>query len=118
MPIEVATWIIGGVLGVVSLLVGTLWKITRDEKSSQDAAIKLKADEKRVDQMETRINNDITYSREHHQMLLDKSEARVDREMASMENRLKDSISRSESNILTHMNMMLDILKEDRRRNG
>lgn len=118
MQSDVVVWVLGGVLSVVSLLVGALWKITREEKATQDAVIKLKADEKRVDQMESRINNDITYSREHHQMLLDKSEARVDREMASMENRLKDSISRSESNILTHMNMMLDILKEDRRRNG
>ena len=118
MPIEVVTWLIGVALGIVTILVGTLWKITRDEKSTQDEAIKLKADEKRVDQMEARINNDITYSREHHQMLLDKSEARVDREMASMENRLKDSISRSEANILTHMNLILEVIREDKRKNG
>lgn len=100
-------WILGGLFGVVSILLGTLWSMTRKEKEAQDAAIEhvkqIKADKAVVEDNERRWDKEMDRIRFEHDKVIDRVENRFEKELAAMENRLGEKID-----------LILEILKKDR----
>ena len=100
-------WVAGGILGVIGILLATLWQMTRREKEIQDAAIEqvrqLKADKAVVEDNEKRWDKEMDRLRFEHDKVIDRVENRFEKELAAMENRLGEKID-----------LILEILKKDR----
>ena len=50
--LQVAVWVLGGLVGVIGILIGVLWQMTRAEQKAQDEAIARKADNTKVEENE------------------------------------------------------------------
>ena len=101
MQIEIVVWIIGGILSVVSLLVATLWNMTRAEQKAQDEAIAKKADLNKVEEGEKRWEKEVDRLRFEHDKVISRVEGRFEKELAAMESRLSEKID-----------LILEILKK------
>ncbi len=118
MPnIEVTIWILTGALSLVTILSGTIWKMIRDEAKEQAKKIDQKADQDRVHDIENRWTTELSSVRDNNEKLVNKLEQRHDRELDAMASRLSDQIRNSETNILTQIRLMIDVLKSGHREN-
>lgn len=115
MPgIETLVWFLTGAVTLISVLGGAIWKLIRDEAKEQAEQIKRKADTERLHDAELRWSNELNSVREGNEKLINKIEARHDRELDQMASRLSEQIKNSESNILSQMRLMLSVLKPER----
>lgn len=111
-------WILGGLFGVVSILLGTLWNMTRKEKEAQDAAIEhvkqIKADKTAVDDHEKRLEKELDRIRFEHEKVINRVEGRFEKELSSVETRLGTKIESMETNVLRQFELLMEILKKDK----
>lgn len=115
MPsIETLVWVLTGAVTLISILGGTIWKLLRDEAKDQAEQIKKKADSDRLHEAEARWTSEIKSVKENGEKLVNKLEARHERDLDQMASRLSDQIKNSEVNILTQMRLMLSILKPEK----
>lgn len=115
MPVETIIWIMGVAISVITLLVGAIYKITREEKKQQDEAIKLKADQVRLTDSESRLQKEIDWSRNEHSRLLDKLESRYDKELSQMESRFLQRMDTLEHNLMTRFDLILEMVKKSQK---
>lgn len=99
--ISALIWVLGGAIGVVGILVGVLWNMTRAEQKAQDEAIAKKADLVKVEDNEKRWDKEMDRIRFEHDKVIDRVENRFEKELAAMESRLSEK-----------MDLVLDILKK------
>ena len=114
MQIEVMLWILSGSVGVISILVATLWQMTRAEQKAQDEAIKAKADKTIVEDSGKRFEKEIERIRHDNEKVVEKIEARHEKDLEAMENRLCTKIESMESNVLRQIELIMELLKKDR----
>lgn len=104
--INTLVWAFGGILGLVVLLLGTLWSMTRREKEIQDEAIDKvrqdKADKAILIDAQFRYDREFDRVRDEQTRLFDKADERHQRELAAMENRLSSKID-----------LILELLKKE-----
>ena len=112
MASEFMTWILSGVLAIIGVLVGTLWSIVRGENASQDAAIKVKANQTSLDDSEKRWEKEFERLRHDNERVIEKIENRHDKEMAMMESRLCTKIESMEGNVLRQIELIMELLKK------
>ncbi len=122
MSIEVVIWVLGGVIGVIGMLVATLWQMTRAEQKAQDAAIEQvrqhKADKVYVEDGEKRWSKEIDRIRFEHDKVIDRIEGRFEKELESVKDQLGERITTMEDNLLRSMtaqfNLVMEMLKKDK----
>ncbi len=111
MGIDVLLWGLGGLATLIAILSGALWKITREEKKEHGELIRQKADNDQVTNLEARLTSELASVRDGNEKLINKLEARHDKEIEQLASRLGESIRNSETNILTQIRLMIDVLK-------
>lgn len=99
--LQVAIWVLGGTIGVIGILVGVLWNMTRAEQKAQDEAIAKKADLHKVEEGEKRWEKEVDRLRFEHDKVISRVEGRFEKELAAMESRLSEKID-----------LILEILKK------
>lgn len=99
--ISAMIWILGGAMGIIGILVGVLWNMTRAEQKAQDEAIAKKADLHKVEEGEKRWEKEVDRLRFEHERVIDKVENRFEKELSAMESRLGEKID-----------LILEILKK------
>lgn len=118
MSIEIVMWVLSGIVGLVSILVATLWQMTRAEQKAQDEAIKAKADKSAVEDNDRRVEKELERIRSEHDKVINRVEGRFEKELESVENRLSDRMITMEENLLRSMtsqfNMVMELLKKDK----
>lgn len=114
MQIEVVVWVLGGVMSVVSMLVATLWQMTRAEQKAQDEAIAKKADLHKVEEGERRWEKEVDRLRFEHEKVISRVEGRFEKELESMEGRLCTKIESMEENLIRQIGLVMEILKKDK----
>ncbi len=116
MPsVETLVWILTGIMPLIIILSGTIWKLIRDEAKEQAKQIEKKADSERLHDAETRWTSELASVRDNNEKLVNKLEQRHDKEMDALASRLSDQIRNSETNILTQIRLMIDVLKSGQR---
>lgn len=111
MPnIEITVWILTGVVSLIAILVGVIWKLIRQEAREQAEAIKRKADTERVLEVEKRWEQQLTSVKVDNDKLLTKLETRHDKEMDQLSQRLSEAIHNSEANILAQIKLMIHMI--------
>jgi len=112
--LQVAVWVLGGLVGVIGILIGVLWQMTRAEQKAQDEAIARKADNTKVEENEKRWEKEIDRIRFEHEKVIDRVENRFEKELENMENRLCTKIETMEATILRQIELVMEILKKDK----
>ena len=111
-------WILGGLFGIVSILLGTLWNMTRKEKELQDAAIEqvkqVKADKLEVSENEKRWEKEIDRLRFEHEKVISRVEGRFEKELENVESRIISRFDVMEANFLRQFEILMEIVKKDK----
>lgn len=109
-------WILGGAIGVVGILVGVLWNMTRAEQKAQDDSIeflkKEKADRTFVLDTHSRHDKEFDRMRDEYVRLQDKSDEKHQRELAAMESRLSSQMGDLQRTVLSSNNNTNELIKE------
>jgi FtsZ-interacting cell division protein ZipA len=113
MSIEIVIWILGGAISIVGMLVATLWTMTRKEAEAQDAAIKSKADQVRVNEAELRWEKEAQRIRDEHDKVTLRLEANHERDLASMETRLSHQMAQMGDSLMRQMQIIMELIKKD-----
>lgn len=111
--LQVAIWVLGGAIGVIGILVGVLWNMTRAEQKAQDEAIAKKADLHKVEEGEKRWEKEVDRLRFEHEKVIDRVENRFERELANMESRLCTKMETMEENLVRQFSMVMELLKKE-----
>lgn len=111
--LQVAVWVLGGATGVIGILIGVLWNMTRAEQKAQDEAIARKADNVKVEENEKRWEKEVDRLRFEHDKVIDRVENRFEKELENMENRLCTKIEAMETNVLRQIELVMEILKSN-----
>lgn len=112
MPnVETLVWVLTGALTVITTFGGVIWKLLRDEAKEQASQIKDKADNERLHEAEARWSTELNAVKENSEKLVNKLEIRHDKEMDQLATRLGDQIRSTETNILTQIRLMIEVLK-------
>lgn len=115
-------WVAGITVTVIIGLIGVVWKLLRDESSKHAEDIKAKADSTQVTRTEERWSTELTAVEErlkdelkevkaNSTYLINKLEARHDKEIEQEAIRLRKQIEGVEDSILTHIRQMVEIMK-------
>ncbi len=114
--ISALIWIMGGAIGVIGILIGVLWNMTRAEQRDQDENIELlkkeKADRSFVLDTHSRHDKEFDRLRDEYIRLQDKSDEKNQRELAAMENRLSLQMGDLQRTVLSSNNNTNDLIKE------
>ena len=114
--ISALIWALGGVIGVIGILVGVLWNMTRAEQKAQDENIeflkKEKADRSFVLDTHSRHDKEFDRIRDEYVRLQDKSDEKHQRELAAMESRLSSQMGDLQRTVLSSNNNTNDLIKE------
>lgn len=114
--ISALIWIMGGAIGVIGILIGVLWNMTRAEQQAQDESIELlkkeKADRSFVTDTHSRHDKEFDRLRDEYIRLQDKSDEKNQRELAAMENRLSSQMGDLQRTVLSSNNNTNDLIKE------
>jgi hypothetical protein len=114
--ISALIWILGGAVGVVGILIGVLWNITRAEQQVQDENIEIlkkeKADRSFVLDTHSRHDKEFDRMRDEYVRLQDKSDEKHQRELAAMESRLSSQMGDLQRTVLSSNNNTNDLIKE------
>jgi len=117
MPNEAVTlWIAGGLFTFITMLVGVVWKLLRDESKGHAEAIKEKADATRMTEMEHRLQSEIAEAKADTEKLVNKLEAKHDKEIEQLSARLTDQIRSTETNILAQLKLMIEMVRKQETR--
>jgi hypothetical protein len=117
MPNEtVVLWIAGGLFTFITMLVGVVWKLLRDESKGHAEAIKDKADTDRMNDMERRLQFEIAEAKADTEKLVNKLEAKHDKEIEQLSARLTDQIRSTETNILAQLKLMIEMVRKQETR--
>lgn len=112
--LQVAIWVLGGAIGVIGILVGVLWNMTRAEQKAQDEAIAKKADLHKVDDAEKRWEKEVDRLRFEHDKVIDRVENRFEKELENMENRLCTKIETMEENLVRQIGLVMELLRKEK----
>lgn len=112
--LQVAIWVLGGAIGVIGILVGVLWNMTRAEQKAQDEAIAKKADLYKVEEGEKRWEKEVDRLRLEHEKVIDRVEGRFEKELENMESRLCTKIETMEENLVRQIGLVMELLKKDK----
>lgn len=113
MPtVDTLVWFLTGAVTLISILGGTIWHMLREEAKEHAELIRQKADADRLTEVEDRWKSELNAVREGNEKLVNKLEARHDREMDALATRLGEQIRATENNILTQIRLMFDMLKD------
>lgn len=113
---ETIEWVLTGVVTLIGTLSGIIWKLVRDEAKEHSAQLKEKADNERVVELEHRFTQELNEVKEHSEKLVNKLEARHDKEIEQMAQRLTDQIRSTETNILTQLKLMIEMVRKQETR--
>lgn len=111
MSTEFMVWVLTGAVGVISILIGTLWSMIRSEKVAQDEVIKQKADKDVVTDTEIRLAKELEKVRAENEKMGARLESRADRDSANMELRIQTRMDVLERNLLRQLELMMEALK-------
>lgn len=111
MPNDVLLWIGTGLFTFILTLVGVVWKLLRDEAKEQAAQLKEKADADRVHEMEGRWQLELNAVRENSERAIGKLEVRHEKEMEQLSTRLSEQIRITESNIMSQLKLMIEVVR-------
>jgi hypothetical protein len=114
MPTEaVMLWAGSGLFTFIFAVVGIIWKLLRDESKNHAEQIKDKADASRVQEMETRWHMELCEAKADTEKLVNKLEAKHDREIEQLSARLTDQIKSTEANILMQLKLMIEMVRKN-----
>lgn len=112
MPnVETLVWVLGGVMTVISTLGGIIWTMIRAEAAKQAEEIQRKVDVSRLHEAEQRWAQELNMVRDGSEKLVNKLEVRYDREMDQMAKRLEEQIRTTETNILTQLKLVFEMVR-------
>lgn len=114
MSIEIAIWVLGGTIGVIGMLVATLWQMTRAEQKAQDEAIARKADSQKVEEGEKRFEKEVDRLRFEHEKVINRVEGRFEKELENVESRIISRFDSMEANFVRQFEILMEIVKKDR----
>ncbi len=109
---EIVIWMLTGIVTLLSILIGAIWKLLRAEAKEHSELIKGKADNDRLHEAEERWKQDLTMVREGNERLISKLENRHDKELEQMGTRLGDQIRTTENNILAQIRLMIQVMQK------
>ena len=109
--IETLVWVLSGVVPLICILIGVIWKMLRDESKEHTENIKKKADKERLVESEIRWSEDLKSISEDNKELISRIESRHERDLTQMEDRLSSQIRNSEANILQQLTLMMQFAK-------
>lgn len=114
MPNEaVMLWAGSGLFTFIFAIVGIIWKLVRDEAKNQADQIKEKADADDVQALEHRLQLEITTAKAETEKLVNKLEAKHDKEIDQLSARLTDQIKSTETNILMQLKLMIEMVRKN-----
>lgn len=113
MPNEtVLLWAVSGLFTLIFTVVGIVWKLLRDEAKSHSDQIKDKADADDVAAIEHRLQSEILAAKADTEKLVNKLEAKHDKELDQLSARLTDQIKSTEANILMQLKLMFEMVRK------
>jgi len=113
---DTLVWVLTGVVTLVGSLSGIIWKLVRDEAKGQAEILKEKADNDRVTELEHRFQAEISEAKADTEKLVNKLEAKHDKEIDQLSARLTDQIRSTETNILTQLRLMIEMVRKQETR--
>lgn len=113
MPgIETLVWILSIAMSLITILGGVVWQMLRAEAKDHSEQISKKADTERLHEIENRWASELVTVREGNEKLINKLEQRHDREIDQLGQRLGEAIRSSETNILTQIRLMIQVINK------
>lgn len=113
MSNEVLTYILSGAVFLLSVLFGVVWTLLRDESKEHATKLEQKATEARVNDLEVKFDKDLSAMRESNERLVDKLQARHEKDMDSLSagfniqiTGVKELVQNMERNILQQLAIM------------
>lgn len=115
MPsVETLIAILGVAMTIITALGGVVWNMLRQEAKEHSEQISKKVDSDRVHEIESRWQVELTAVKEGNERLIDKLSQRHDRELDQLSSRLSEQIRNTETNILTQIRLMVQVLEGGR----
>lgn len=112
MPgIETLVGILTIAMTIISVLGGVVWNMLRQEAKEHAEQISKKVDTDRLHEAEQRWQSELITVREGNEKLVNKLEARHDKEMDALATRLGEQIRNTETNILTQIRLMIQVIQ-------
>lgn len=113
MPgVDTLVWILGGALALISTLGGALYTMIRTEAANHAEQIKGKASEGDLIRLETRWQGELHAVRDGGEKLVAKLEARHERDLEQLYNRITDQMRNMEINILSQLRLTLEVIEK------
>lgn len=117
MPTEVIVWVFPGVLFIVTVLIGLIWKFNREEiKDLKDTN---EDQNKRFLDLEAKIAKSSNDIREEARIMIEKTQTRAEKDIELLRADMRDQMSQvrealrtTEQNILNQMKMLFTANKE------
>lgn len=114
MPsIEILVYVLTGTMTLVTILGGTLWTLLREEFKSHAEALGKKADRDALHEIEQRFKIELITVKEDSSKIVDKLEARHDRDLEQLGLKLSNDIKTSENNILSQFQIMMKLFNKN-----
>lgn len=116
MSFSVETWIglLGGALGLSVSLGGIVFNMLREESKSHADQINKKADADDLVRIESRWQGELNAVRDNGEKMVAKLEARHERDLEKLSERLTDQIRNMETNILSQLRLTLQVIENRR----
>jgi hypothetical protein len=123
MPgIETLVGILSLAMTIIAALGGIVWNMLRQESKEQSELIKeqydligTKVDMQHVKDVEQRWKSELTVVRESSDKVIEKLSQRHDRELDQLSTRLSEQMRTVETNILTQIRLMVQVLETTRK---
>lgn len=107
-------WLLTGAVTLISILGGTIFVMIREEAKMQAELIRQKADSDRLEAAETRWKDELNSVKDNNEKLIDKLQQRHDRELDALATRVVDMVRNTETNILSRLDLLMDMWRQDR----
>lgn len=112
MDNDTLLYLLTGATGIISVLGGALYTLLRKEAEQHAEQINQKANSEDLKEVEARWHQELNSVREDSKQMVNKLEARHERDLDQLSNRLTEQMRNMETNILAQIRLLMGVRKE------